>query len=156
MHTLPDATEITLGGRAVPWFKRPIPRLLFHGSQTRHLESIKKHGLLAGTRERANHADFAHDVAGLVSLTDTPITARRFALYGWKGGRHPDLIVLEIDTYKAAMIGGTKFAPMRGKLSSDYGGHEYLAVGNIPRDAVIGAMRYYTKNGQHAEEHLRL
>jgi len=142
------------------WFQKPIPRLLFHGTQYKHLESIKKHGLLAGTSERANHPDYAEDVIGYISLTDSLITARRFALYGWgrtsQGERHPDLIVLEIDTFKAAMIGGTKFSPMRGKLSPDYGGHEYLAIGAIPRGAIIGAYRFRTMDGVNTEEHLRL
>lgn len=142
------------------WYQKPVPRLLFHGTLYKHLESIKHHGLLAGTRERASHPEYADDVVGYISLTDSPVTARQFALYGWgrtsKGERHPDLIVLEIDALKAAMIGGTIFNPMRGKLSRDYSGHEYLAVGNIPREAIIGAHRFYYVNGVSTEEYIRL
>lgn len=143
------------------WYQKPAPRLLFHGTLYKHLESIKRHGLLEGTHERANYQEYADDVAGYISLTDSPATARQFALFAWgrthdKNEKRPDLIVLEVDALKAAMIAETTFNPMRGKLSQDYHGHEYLAVGNIPREAIVGAHRYHYVNGASAEDYIRL
>lgn len=139
------------------WFKRPIPQILYHGSLYKNYKSIMKHGLRPGSSERANFADFADDVRGMVSLSDTELAARRFAVFSLTNLHHKlkkgedDFVVFFIDSYRLRQD-GTPIVPLRGKLSSDYGGHEYRAVGPVPPDAIVAVFRYHHVEGEFKRE----
>ena len=140
------------------WFQKPIPRVLFHGTLTTNLKSIRKHGIRAGSSERANFADFSDDVRGMVSLSDTKLAARRFAVYSLVGkpkGTKSDFVAVIVDTM-VLKHRGVPVVPLRGKLSADYGGHEYRAVGSIPAAAIVGAFRYHDVKGKFTEEYMKL
>lgn len=126
-----------------PW--GDVPRTLYHGTPTKFVPSIRKQGLLVGTRERANFPGYAQDSPGNISLADTEKAARFFgaAAAMEQGDRDIDFTVLIVDAEVARTVGGVAILESPGTLDESYGGTEYVAINNIPPDAIKGYIHVY-------------
>ncbi len=126
-----------------PW--GDVPRTLYHGTPSKFVPSIRKQGLLVGTHERANFPDFAKDSPGNISLADTEKAARFFGAAAAMQAGDPDIdfTVLIVDAEVARTVGGVAILASPGTLDESYGGTEYVALNNIPPDAIKGYIHVY-------------
>lgn len=136
-----------------PWGE--VPRILYHGTPTSKVASIRQSGIRTGSPERANFEDYKHDTWGNIYLTDTEKAARFFGAAASMeaarktGSKELDFTVLVIDAKTAKTLGGVSIMGTPGALDRSYGGEQYVALNRIPPEAIVGTIRVHTDPNTH-------